>query len=63
MTLIEMNIRQKMGNGDVDENECFTCRLINPIYDVTNHYSEFSAFIYIVCILLWVITATKLYCK
>ena len=63
LTLIEMKLRQKMANGTVDENDCFTCRLINPIYDVTNHYSEFSTFIYLLCILLWCVTAVKVYHK
>ena len=62
LTIIETKIKEQM-YGKVDENECFTCRLINPIYDVTQNYAEFSDIIYIISITLWIITVVKLYCK
>lgn len=64
LSLIEKQIRKKMNNGiSVDENDCFTCRIINPIYDFKSNYEQFSKFIYFITTVLWLISSSKLYTK
>lgn len=66
LTMIELNLRSKIEGIHVDKKNCFTCRIINPIYDVTNNYNEYSTLIYIVTILLWLTSSGKLiqkYCS
>ena len=58
LTLIEQEIRKYL--GDTNYNDCFTCRIIYPIYDVTKNYQSFSIFIYTLSILLWLLTTYKL---
>ena len=67
LTTIETNIRKHInGADDIDENECFTCQLINPVYDFRSNYDDYSTIIYILTILLWSISVCKLihkYCS
>ena len=58
LTLVEKFIRKKIYNQD--DEDCLTCKLIEPIYDFKNNYAKFSAFIYIVTGGLWIISASKL---
>jgi hypothetical protein len=46
-----------------DEKDCYTCQLINPVFDVTKNYNKFSNLIYILTIGLWSISSYKLYNK
>lgn len=46
-----------------EEKDCYTCQLINPVFDVTKNYSRFSKLIYILTIGLWSISTWKLYNK
>lgn len=51
---IETRIRTSMNNGvPVDRNDCFTCRLIDPIYEFTSTNYSYSDIIYVVTIGLW----------
>lgn len=43
-----------------DEEECFTCQLISPMFDFKKNYSQFSKFIYVATIGLWLISFLKL---
>lgn len=43
-----------------DEKECFTCRLINPMFDFTKDYEKFSRITYIITISLWILSTSKL---
>ena len=64
LTIIERNLRKQIqGEDNYDENDCFTCKLIEPIYDFNKNYETFSKFIYIFTIILWSISVGKLYCK
>jgi hypothetical protein len=62
LTLFEKIIRKQV-TGTVDTNECFTCQLIEPVYDFTNSYDAFDKIIYIVTISLWMMVAYKIYKK
>ena len=58
---IEKRIRANIHGEPIDEDDCFTCRLINPIYDFKSNYEQYSKIIYFVTILLWTIGFNKLY--
>jgi len=73
LTLIEKNLQKKI-NGKIDEDECFTCKLITPICNFNKNptgsilnkelnYNKINIFIYISMFLLWTITVYKLYYK
>ena len=59
LTLMEKKIREKI-YGKVNKNDCFTCKIIEPIYDFKNNYKERATFIYSVTTLLWLISLYKL---
>lgn len=62
LTIIERQLRKQI-YGKIDDNDCITCRLIEPIYDFRKNYMQFSVIIYTVTILLWLISIGRLYCK
>ena len=59
LSTIEIYIRQRLGMDD-DKNKCFTCKLINPIYDFVSDYNQWSNIIYTVTLILWLISVYKL---
>lgn len=61
LSLIEMELRKKL-NMPVNKNDCFTCQLIDPVYEFNAHRDEWSELIYIVTTGFWLITVYKLYC-
>lgn len=44
-----------------DEKDCYTCRLISPIFDFRKNYDKFSKTIYGITIGLWLMSSVKLY--
>ncbi len=62
LTIIERNLRKQI-YGKVDEEDCITCRLIEPVYDFRKNYATFTIIIYVITILLWLISAGKLVFK
>lgn len=62
LTIIEKKIRQNI-NEKYDENDCFTCRLIEPVYNFNKNYEHMSKFTYIITIILWMVTSGKLLYK
>jgi len=42
------------------DEDCFTCKLIEPVYDFKKNYAKFTIFIYIITISLWLISIGKL---
>ncbi|AYV78464.1 MAG: hypothetical protein Edafosvirus14_11 [Edafosvirus sp.] len=63
LTIIEKRIRKQLYGKEVDGNECYTGKLIEPIYDFKKNYQTLSVLIYVVVIGLWLITTYKLYNK
>ena len=59
LTLVEKKLREKI-YGNVDEEDCITCRLIEPVYDFRKNYKTFTVIIYTVTILLWLMSTGKL---
>jgi hypothetical protein len=62
LTMLERNIREKL-YGIVDDNDCFTCKLIEPVYDFHSNYNDFSTITYCITILMWLIGVSKLLCR
>lgn len=62
LTIIERKLRQKISGKDDVDDECITCKLIEPVYDFRKNYETFTAIIYTVTISLWLISVYKLYC-
>ena len=62
LTIIERKLRKEI-YGKVDEDECITCKLIEPVYDFRKNYKTFTILIYAITILLFLISSGKLYYK
>ena len=62
LTIIERKLRKEI-YGKVDEDECITCKLIEPIYDFRKNYKTFTILIYAITISLFLISSGKLYYK
>lgn len=63
LTVIEKKIRKSIHGDKYKQDDCITCKLIEPVYDFRKNYKTFSVIIYSLTTLLWVISAGKLYCK
>ncbi len=61
LSQIESHIRKKLNKSNYDIDDCFTCKIINPIYDFKKNNEDSSPFIYGITILLWTISTYKLY--
>ena len=61
LTLMEQKIRQNLYGSVPDPNDCFTYRLIAPVYDFKKNNSDNSSVIYIITIALWFYTLLRLY--
>lgn len=62
LTVIEKKLRKEVYGMTSDE-DCITCRMIEPVYDFKNNHKLHSRIIYIITFILWIISAGKLYCK
>jgi hypothetical protein len=62
LTLIEKEIRKKI-NKNSNNSDCFTCKIIEPVYDFKNNYKSRRIFIYSTVIFLWIVSIVKLYNK
>jgi hypothetical protein len=60
LTVIERKIRKDV-YGEKDDDNCFTCKLIEPVYDFRKNYKTCTILIYLVTISLWLISTGKLY--
>jgi hypothetical protein len=60
LTLIEQHLRKKI-YGTSDPMDCFTYRLIAPVYDFKKNNQNMSGVIYTITIVLWLYTVTRLY--
>ena len=60
LTMMEKNIRQKLYGEVPNSAECFTARIIEPVYDFKKNYESMSTFIYLVTFVLWGVAVYKL---
>lgn len=63
LTTVELSLRKKIYGKPVDKNDCLTCRIMSPIYNVTEQHEEYATSIYIITLLLWSISISKLIMK
>lgn len=56
LTVAERYIREKTVGTNVNPEDCFTYKLIAPIYDFNKDNEAFSAFIYIITISVWLLS-------
>jgi hypothetical protein len=63
LTIIEKHLRKQIYGETAKAEDCFTCRLIEPIYDFANNYDTLSKIIYVVTFSLWLFGVYRLYSK
>ena len=63
LTIIERKLRKEIYGEKADDDDCITCRLIEPVYDFRKNYQTFTVIIYALTIMLWLISSSKLYYK
>jgi hypothetical protein len=62
LTIVERKLRKEI-YGENAEDDCITCKLIEPVYDFRKNYDEFTKIIYAITITLWLVSICKLYYK
>lgn len=62
LTILERKI-QKEVYGKVNNDECITCHIIEPVYDFRKNHKNFTVLIYAVSIMLFLISSSKLWYK
>lgn len=60
LTIIEVELRRALGYN-TDKDDCFTCQLIEPIYDFNKNNKEWETYLYAISTGFWLITVYKLY--
>jgi hypothetical protein len=63
LTLLEQKIKSKIYGTPINLNECFTSKLIHPIYNFKASNEQFTISIYLITIILWLISIGKLLYK
>ena len=63
LTLVERFLRKKIYGDNAKEDDCVTCKLIEPVYNFRNNYKTFTTIIYAITISLWCVSAGRLYYK
>lgn len=63
LTMMEKSLKKSLYKDNYSEENCFTCRLIEPVYNFVDDNKKFSAIIYIIVIALWLISTGKLVYK
>jgi len=63
LTTIERKLRKEIHGDGTTDDDCLTCKLIEPVYDFRKNHRGFSIIIYTITISLWLISMTRLYWK
>jgi hypothetical protein len=63
LTIIERQLRKQIYGEEYEEEDCFTCNLIKPVYNFVDNYKTFSKLIYMFTTIFWLISFGKLFCK
>lgn len=63
LTDVEKTLRKKINGFKPVNEDCFTCRLIHPIYDFKANNVNYTEFIYGSTTILWLVSVGKLYYK
>jgi len=62
LTLMEKKIREKL-YGKNNISKCFTCKIIEPVYNFKDNYKKYDKLLYFIVSGLWLISVYKLYYK
>lgn len=62
LTLMEKKIREKL-YGKQNISKCFTCKIIEPVYNFKDNHKKYDKLLYVVVSILWIISIYKLYYK
>ncbi len=63
LTIIERKLRKEIKKTDDVDDDCITCKLIEPVYDFRKNYKTFTILIYGITLSLWGISIGKLFYK
>jgi hypothetical protein len=66
LTIIERNLRKKLNKDKTKEeinDDCFTCKLIEPVYDFNKNRRTLDILIYVVVISVWLISLSIMIMK
>ncbi len=63
LTLMEKKLREKISGKkqEIVKEECFTCKIIEPVYNFKNNYKAMSKMIYFFTTVLTLISMSKLF--
>lgn len=61
LTLMEKKLREKIYGTTENQEDCFTCKIIEPVYDFKKNYKHQSTAIYGITTLLILITLIRLF--
>ena len=60
LTIIEKNLRKEVYGDKYKEEDCFTCRLIEPVFNFRNTFKSHTTVLYISAIILWLCSSCRL---
>lgn len=60
LTVAEKYLREKTSGTEVNAEDCFTYKIIAPIYDFNKNHKAFETFIYLMTITVWLISIYKI---
>jgi len=60
ITVMEKFMREQINGCIVSENECFSHKIIGPVYNFMNEHVDYSQWTWVMTITLWLITMYKL---
>ena len=63
LTIIERKLRKEINKTDNVDDDCITCKLIEPVYDFRKNYKTFTILIYGITLSLWSISVGRLIYK
>ncbi len=64
ITTAERIIKKRiLGDKYVDDEDCFTCQIIEPVFDLRKNYEDYATFLYFFSTSLWLMSVYKLYKK
>ncbi len=61
LTLLEQYIRKCIDDNYTPNNECYTAKIISPIYKFVDNNSDISLLIYSITLSMWSISSYKVY--
>jgi hypothetical protein len=63
LTIVERYTRKQLYGTAYEDDDCITCRLIEPVYNFNNDHDQFNKLIIFATLMLWSVSMYKLYLK